>query len=174
MKGEKMSTSFFVRRIATLVLLGTILLCATIPCLAFAEDRDTRYLQPGEVANNTQNASSTGVRDMAFLLPSEVPTQSSQPPPGARDMSFMTPDEASAKSNTSGSVGFRRSGSARIGNCREWINVRNDPSTKNKPIGRATKGAEVNVLYWSNDGVWAYAKMNDTFTGWIHGQFVIY
>lgn len=171
-----MPLHFPIKRIAASILLGSILLCVCIPNPAFADERDARFLLPSEVPSNGSNPNiqSTGMRDMSFLLPIEAPNTSSQASLGARDMSFLTPNEANAKGSASGFAGARRNGSANIGNCREWVNVRKDPSTKNKPIGKAIKGALINILYWSNDGVWAYAQLNDKLTGWVHGRFVTY
>ena len=193
-----MSASNFVKRIAIWALLGSILLCAAIPGIAFSEERDMRYLLPGETVSNTQNTSSAGERDASFLQPGEAAALNlnasnertrdktfllssevaalnlNTSNEGARDKTFLLPGEVSGSPQSSASTGFRRTGSAKIGNCREWVNVRNDPSTRNKPIGRATKGAVINILNWSNDGVWAYVKLNDNRMGWIHGQFFLY
>ncbi len=60
----------------------------------------------------------------------------------------------------------------RIGNCREWVNLRADPSTKNPPLGRVYLRDAVTILGWNQDKSWARVAVGGM-TGWVFGKFVV-
>ncbi len=170
----------------TLALVLTVGALAVSPLAALASDlspqRDPRFLMPGEIPGGATTVPTgnyyapttitQGTRDFRFLTSEEFSSGiyggSAQ---GTRDARFLTPGQMPG-GGTSGN-GVRITGEAKIANCKEWVNVRPDPSTRNKPLGKAYLGATLNVLYWDSTGTWAYTRYNGYGeTGWISGQFI--
>lgn len=123
-------------------------------------DRDTRFLLPEEVRTSTVNApnaaQSINGRDGMFLTPEEIAAQG-----------------LAAHTSAQGTAAARQSGGAHIGNCRNWVNVRGDASTKNAPIGRINAGDAVSVLYWNAAGDWAFVAYEaGSKAGWVFGRFI--
>lgn len=63
---------------------------------------------------------------------------------------------------------------AKIGNCREWVNVRSGPGAQNDVIGRVYLGEQVEILQWDETGAWCKVIYNNgNSCGWVHGQYII-
>ncbi len=146
---------------------------------------DSRFVIPGNqqpsgtTGGNTYSPSSyQGVPDSRFVIPGgQQPsgttggnTYATPYGQGQPDSRFITSGSQNAAQSSGGP---RITGEAKIVNCKEWVNVRSDPSTRSKPVGKAYLGATLNVLQWDSTGTWAYARYNSQGdTGWISGQFI--
>lgn len=157
---------------------------------ALAADRNASFLTPEELArlNSGQQTgyqapiggSPASGRNNGFLSPEEVAKLGAKPISGnvvgGRNKNFLTSEEAAkVEAQLKGTAKSVRGaiGSARIANCKEWVNVRAEASTKSKPIGKAYLGDTVNVLYWNTAATWAYANYGGSKTGWVSGQFLV-
>lgn len=157
---------------------------------ALAAERNGSFLTPDELARlgggqqpgyqAPISGSPTSGRNGSFLSPEEVARLGTMPISGnvvgGRDKNYLTSEEAAkvqaqlkgTAKNVRGAIG-----SAKIANCKEWVNVRVEASTKSKAIGKAYLGDTVNVLYWNTAATWAYANYGGSKTGWISGQFLV-
>lgn len=173
-------------------LLMAMCLLLSMGTSALAAERNSNFLTPEELArlNSGQPISSyqspgignspTSGRNNNFLTPEEIAKLGSTPISGnvmgGRDKNFLTPEEAAkvqtqlknTTKNVRGTIG-----SAKIANCKEWVNVRAEASTKSKSVGKAYLGDTVNILYWNTAATWAYANYGGSKTGWISGQFLV-
>lgn len=63
---------------------------------------------------------------------------------------------------------------ARIGNCREWVNVRSGPGTEYEIIGRAYLNEKIELLQWNKDETWCDIIYNGgNNRGWVYWTFII-
>ena len=63
---------------------------------------------------------------------------------------------------------------ARVGHCKEWVNVRSGPGTDYDVIGRAYLDEIIELLEWNKGETWCKVLYNNgNALGWIHGRFII-
>lgn len=136
--------------------------------------RDTKFMTPQEVATQTSTANTTAAkRDTAFLVAGETPNIPTTN--NGRSKSFLVAGEVPRDINgnplvTATSAGTATSGT-RIGNCREWVNVRESDSTKAKIVGKAYLNESVSIQRWNSKGTWAYISFSGG-NGWVNGSFI--
>lgn len=64
--------------------------------------------------------------------------------------------------------------SGNIGNCKEWVNLREGPGKDYAIVGRIEKGAPIDLNGWSKDGAWCEIFYdNETRLAWVSGEFVV-
>lgn len=64
--------------------------------------------------------------------------------------------------------------SARIGNCREYVNLRDGPSTDSPIIGKAYLGTPLELMEWNREGDWCKVLLNNRGSAaWVAGQFIV-
>lgn len=136
--------------------------------------RNTQFLTPGEIASGS--AATTGTRDKSFLQPGEVPNIPSNNSNRARN--FLLPGEVPRDkygNPLAGPAGVNNltitKTGTRIGNCREWVNVRSGASTKDEIVGRAYKDEAISIIRWNDKGSWAYISYNGG-NGWVNGSYI--
>lgn len=116
--------------------------------------RDSRFLTSEEANNKANIPSSQGNRSKNYLVPGEVP----------RDING-NPLVSAAGGVTTTTTGTR------IGNCREFVNVRASDSTKGEIVGKAYLNESISIVRWNSDGSWAYVSYNGG-NGWVKGTFI--
>ena len=63
---------------------------------------------------------------------------------------------------------------AKIGRCREWVNVRSGPGTSHSIVGRAYLGEAIRLLRWNEDETWGRVIYNNNGNaGWVYQKFII-
>lgn len=136
--------------------------------------RNTNFLTPEEIA--ASGVSASGSRNSAYLVAGETPYIPSTS--GNRAGSFLMPGETPKDINGNPLTGLvagknvstTKTGT-RIGNCREWVNVRASDNTKAEILGRAYLSESITILRWNDKGTWAYISYNGG-NGWVSGSFI--
>lgn len=63
---------------------------------------------------------------------------------------------------------------AKIGRCKEWVNIRSGPSTKHDIIGRAYLGETIELVEWNQGETWCKVYYdNGNKVGWVFGKFIV-
>ena len=61
-----------------------------------------------------------------------------------------------------------------IGNCRDYVNLRDGPGTTYPIIGRASLGTSIELLEWDREGEWCKILLGDrSSAAWVSGQFIV-
>lgn len=173
------------RRISALLLAAVMtvgLSMAATPALATSGSRDTRFLTADEIAAQGQATTTTTTgstsRDQRFLTPEEIAKSgnlnSSGANSGNRNRSFLTAGEIPKDQNGNplnvAPVGS--GGTAKVVNCKSWVNVRSGPGTNNKIQGQANLGDTLTIIEWDSTNTWANVYYNGKGPGWIHKDFI--
>ncbi|MDL2317627.1 SH3 domain-containing protein [Eubacteriales bacterium OttesenSCG-928-A19] len=156
-----------------LILMVVLCLAVFAPVQVFASSttRNTNYLTAEEIASGAVTQSSG--RNNRYLSSEEIAKMVSTTTNTNRSKSFLTegevPRDASGNPLT---TTVAAGGTAKVGNCSSWVNIRSGPSTGNKVEGRANLGDSLRIINWDDTNTWAYVYYANKGPGWIHGKFI--
>lgn len=90
------------------------------------------------------------------------------------------PIDAATVANKSGKgattvTSTRKSNYPTIGNCKEWVNIRDGAGAQYPSLGQLKLGTPVTIVRWNSDKTWAFITYDDgNRGGWVAKEFIVY